>query len=86
MSKRSLSMFAVAISVSVCGSISLFNPVCGANSQFDRSLQSILPTGEEEVWLQVPWRTNLAEARIEAQRQRKPMFLWVMNGHPLGCT
>jgi hypothetical protein len=50
------------------------------------SIASVLPSKEEETWLSVPWRTNLMAARVEAQTAKKPMFLWVMNGHPMGCT
>lgn len=36
--------------------------------------------------MQIPWRTNVLQARAEAQRAGKPLFLWVMDGNPLGCT
>jgi hypothetical protein len=52
----------------------------------DRKVQSVLPTKDEEKWLSINWRLNLNRARIEAQQQNKPMFLWIMNGHPMGCT
>jgi hypothetical protein len=52
----------------------------------DAKIASVVPTAEEEKWLTIPWRTNLMEARAEAQREGKPMFLWIMNGSPLGCT
>ena len=37
-------------------------------------------------WLQIPWRTDLLAARREAIQLGRPLFLWSMNGHPLGCT
>src|SRR5262245_12328884 len=49
-------------------------------------IASVLPTPQEESWLQVPWRIDLTQARAEAQRTGKPLFLWIMEGHPLGCT
>lgn len=39
-----------------------------------------------EGWQDVPWRTDLAAARREAARTSRPLFLWAMNGNPLGCT
>ena len=33
-----------------------------------------------------PRSLDRGQARVEAQRLRKPMFLWIMNGHPMGCT
>lgn len=52
----------------------------------DAKVASVLPTPEEERWLTIPWRTNLMQARWEAQQLNKPLFLWVMNGNPMGCT
>ncbi len=52
----------------------------------ERRVQEILPTAEEERWLQIPWRTNLSEARRDAAKENKPILLWVMNGNPLGCA
>lgn len=49
-------------------------------------IDSVLPTAEEERFLAIPWRTNLIAARREAQVQRRPIFLWMMVGNPLGCT
>jgi hypothetical protein len=34
----------------------------------------------------IPWRTTLAEGARDAAREGKPILLWAMNGHPLGCT
>lgn len=52
----------------------------------DDRIKSVLPKPEEERWLQIPWRTSIMAARVESQKLGKPMFLWIMNGHPLGCT
>jgi len=52
----------------------------------DHNVASVLPTPAEERWLQIPWRTDLIQARLEAEREGKPLFFWVMDGHPLGCT
>jgi hypothetical protein len=52
----------------------------------DRKVASVLPTANEERWLQIPWRTDPMQARVQAERAGKPLFFWVMDGHPLGCT
>jgi hypothetical protein len=52
----------------------------------DARIAEIVAKPSEEKWLSIPWRTNLAEARISSQRQGKPIFMWIMNGHPMGCT
>lgn len=56
------------------------------DADLDAKVKSVLPTAEEEQWLQIPWRLNLMEARKASIEQNKPMFLWIMNGHPMGCT
>ena len=34
----------------------------------------------------IPWLTTLADGIRAADADQKPLLLWVMNGHPLGCT
>lgn len=37
-------------------------------------------------WAQLPWLTTYHEGLEQASEEAKPLLLWVMNGHPLGCT
>lgn len=46
----------------------------------------IRPGQEEDRYRQIPWLTDLWEARRQAAAQGKPILLWEMDGHPLGCT
>ena len=46
----------------------------------------ILPDQKQEAWAEIPWRATFWEAVLEAERARKPVLFWAMNGHPLGCT
>ncbi len=57
-------------------------------SQFNLNskIAATVPTKDEDRWLTIPWRTNLMKARLEAQNLNRPMFLWIMNGNPMGCT
>jgi hypothetical protein len=55
-------------------------------SDLESKVASVLPTAGENRWLEVPWRTDLASALKDAERQHKPVYMWVMDGHPLGCT
>lgn len=52
----------------------------------DQKIQAILPTAAEEKWLSVPWQLDINVARRMSQEQKKPIFFWIMNGHPMGCT
>ena len=43
------------------------------------------PRPEEEKWLQIPWLTDLWEARKKAAAEGKPILLWEMDGSPMAC-
>ena len=51
-----------------------------------RALHARLIPGADEKWQTIPWKVDLLEARDQAAKEGKPVFLWSMNGHPLGCT
>jgi hypothetical protein len=53
---------------------------------FREALAYIRPKPDEMRWQEIPWQTDLWEARRLASSQDKPIFLWAMNGNPLGCT
>ncbi len=55
-------------------------------SNYASFCEQVLPTQSELAWMQIPWRPSFHEGVAEAQAQGKPVLLWVMNGHPLGCT
>ena len=55
-------------------------------SDLDAKIADVLPSKMEEKWLSIPWRTDIPTARKDAQREGKPIFMWIMNGHPMGCT
>ena len=46
----------------------------------------ISPKKEETRWSAIAWRPSLWVAVVEANRLRKPILLWAMNGHPFGMT
>ena len=41
---------------------------------------------ESSRWLDLNWEIDLWKARQRAAKEGKPIFLWEMDGHPLGCT
>lgn len=51
----------------------------------DRLLNTIRPSKGEDPFETIPWQTNLWEARKLAAKEGKPLLLWEMDGHPLGC-
>ena len=46
----------------------------------------LVPAPREQRWLQIPWRLDLLSAQAEARRSGKPIFMLLMDGHPLGST
>lgn len=53
---------------------------------FSTLLATIRPAPEEQKWTAIPWETDLWQARRKAQAANLPMFIWAMNGNPLGCV
>ena len=45
----------------------------------------IRPVENEDPFATIPWETDLWDARVKAAAAGKPMLLWEMDGHPLGC-
>lgn len=46
----------------------------------------ITPKPEERAWEQIPWLPTFHQGLEQASAEGKPLLLWLMNGHPLGCT
>ena len=46
----------------------------------------VVPRKTERRWGAIPWRPTLWDAVVEANRTKKPILLWAMNGHPLALT
>ena len=46
----------------------------------------IEPAPEELAWADIPWRASFWSAVVEARASERPVLLWAMNGHPLGCV
>ena len=46
----------------------------------------ILPDESELQWRKIPWLWTLQEGILKAAEAKRPVLLWTMNGHPLGCT
>jgi hypothetical protein len=53
---------------------------------FETVYNFVLPNDEDEKWRQVPWLPGLWEGIETAKQNGKPMFIWAMNGDPLGCV
>ena len=54
--------------------------------RFQALHQAVTPRPEAERWTEIPWQADLLAARQKAAREQKPLLMWIMDGHPLGCT
>lgn len=51
--------------------------------RFDELMKLVVPAEKTQ---QIDWLPDLISAQKAALDQKKPMFIWSMDGHPLGCT
>ncbi len=72
----------------VCAiNLSLMNHGSAQAIDFERVAVLVKATKEETIWKnQIDWQTDLWKARQMAAKQGKPIFIWEMDGHPMGCT
>jgi hypothetical protein len=56
--------------------------------QFAAIQALVKPQGDEFAWYEeIPWQTNVSEARVQAAAQGKPLLVWSSaDGHPCGAT
>jgi hypothetical protein len=54
-------------------------------AKFDGVRKAVLPADGEDEFARIPWLTSIWDARVKAAKEGKPILLWEMDGHPLGC-
>jgi hypothetical protein len=60
------------------------SPVAVTPDQFEIMCRMIKPNKFEWNWTEIPWAANLWDARRQAADEGKPLFVWSMDGEPLG--
>jgi hypothetical protein len=78
-------MLALAVLLSIAAPQEIQPPAPSA-ADFREWLARIEPDATELGYLQVAWRNAFWPAVLEARDLGRPVLLWTMNGHPLGCT
>src|SRR5262245_4192136 len=48
-------------------------------------LHKELQPPKDELWRSIPWQVSILEGRELAAKTKKPTFVWVASGEPLGC-
>jgi hypothetical protein len=56
------------------------------DATYTRLRNYLVPSEKDLAYKAIPWRVSYWDAVVEAQAKDKPILLWAMNGHPLGCT
>ena len=56
-----------------------------SQADFD-TLHQLLHPAKQEPWQAVPWKLTILEAQAQAAKEKKPVFMLVRSGHPLGCV
>ena len=75
--------------IAVILSLSLIAPALPPQElpeEFRACAEAVAPDAGQLAWEQVSWRASFAAGVLEADSSDKPVLLWAMNGHPLGCT
>lgn len=52
--------------------------------EFEKLHGEVRPPKDER-WRSIPWKVSVVEAREQAVKEGKPLFVWVASGEPLGC-
>lgn len=72
------------VGLTFLGSAAAAEPI--APQEFQQLRAAIMPLAGEDKWADIPWLSNLWQARKQAAADGKPILLWEMDGHPLGCV
>lgn len=66
--------------------LSLAGPAVSLDFESFEKLHAQLQPDDSETWRQIPWKISVLEGQRLATKENKPLFIWAMDGHPLGCT
>ena len=58
----------------------------GLTDEDFRKIHEALRPSKDDAWRTIPWKISLAEAQALELKEHKPLFMWSMDGHPMGCT
>ncbi|MEM1452743.1 MAG: hypothetical protein AAF957_23285 [Planctomycetota bacterium] len=46
----------------------------------------VRPSEDDLAFARIDWAPTFTDGLRRADAEQKPLLLWLMNGHPLGCT
>ncbi len=53
-------------------------------AEFEKLHKELQPP-KDELWRSIPWQVSIVEGQQAAVKVKKPIFVWVASGEPLGC-
>jgi hypothetical protein len=88
----SIQLFAATLAGAACFSLCPVGACFGQETargnltlaDFKKLHQELQPP-RDELWRTIPWHVSILEGREAAARAKKPIFVWVASGEPLGC-
>ena len=57
-----------------------------SGDQFSLMTNFIRASAKEDKWRETPWSPSIHQGRLAGEASNKPLFIWAMNGDPLGCV
>jgi hypothetical protein len=73
------------VTAGLFGTAGADEPRAIAPDQFDRLHRMIRVQPDEQRFWQIPWKLTITEARTQATREGKPIFVWAgAGGAPIG--
>lgn len=54
-------------------------------AEFEKLHKQLAPP-RDEAWQNIPWKLSILDAQAVAAKEKKPIFMLVRSGHPLGCV
>ena len=61
-------------------------PLAPEQRRWSELVEHLTLSEAERAWREVGWLPSFGDAVARAREEGRPIFLWAMNGHPLGCT
>ena len=77
--------FVLALAFTLLPALELFGAQNWDDPDF-ANMNKCIRESADETWLTIPWKMDLLDAQRTSVAESKPIFIWAMDGHPLGCT
>lgn len=87
--QRPLMHSAITTIIAFCALLVMYPSFAAAGELTEVEFQRLhkqLQVSADKPWRTIPWKTAMLDAQQTAAQQAKPIFIWAMDGHPLGCT